>query len=89
MDSVYYVYVLKNPKRDELYYGYTANLRERFAAHQRLPKHAGWELVYYEAYRAERDARDRERKLKQYGAARGQLKRRIARSLSEGPESAG
>ena len=39
-----------------------------------MPKHAGWKLVYYEAYPNEQDARARERMLKQYGAARGHLK---------------
>ena len=84
---MFYVYVLKNPKSAALYYGFTSNLRQRFRAHQEMPKHAGWKLIYYEAYLNERDARDRERMLKQYGAARGHLKQRIARSM--GLESAG
>jgi hypothetical protein len=61
--------------------------RQRFGEHQKMPKHAGWKLVYYEAYLNEQDARDRERMLKQYGAARGHLKQRIA--CSTGLESAG
>lgn len=84
---MFYVYVLKNPKSAALYYGFTSNLRQRFRAHQEIPKHAGWKLIYYEAYLNERDARDRERMLKQYGAARGHLKQRISRSV--GLESAG
>ena len=52
-----------------------------------MRKHAGWKLVYYEAYLNEQDARDRERMLKHYGAARGRLKKRITRST--GLESAG
>ena len=84
---MFYVYVLKNPKTGALYYGFSSNLRQRFAKHQEMRKHAGWELVYYEAYLNEQDARDRERMLKHYGAARGRLKRRIARST--GLESAG
>ena len=84
---MFYVYLLKNPNRAELYYGFSSNLKQRFAAHQEMPKHAGWKLVYYEAYLDEQDARDRERMLKQYGAARGHLKQRIARSI--GLESAG
>ena len=52
-----------------------------------MRKHAGWKLVYYEAYLNEQDARDREQMLKNYGAARGHLKQRIARSM--GLESAG
>ena len=86
---MFYVYVLKNPKGPELYYGFSSNLRQRFAEHQQMPKHVHWELVYYEAYRNEHDARERERMLKHYGAARGHLKQRIARSISDGLESAG
>ena len=89
MEDVFYVYVLKNPKSGALYYGFSSNLRQRFETHQQMLKHAGWKLVYYEAYLDEQDARDRERMFKQYGAARGHLKRRIARSISKGPESAG
>ena len=87
MWDVFYVYVLKNPKNAELYYGFSSNLKQRFEEHQAMSKHAGWRLVYYEAYSNEQDARDRERMLKQYGAARGHLKKRIARSI--GLESAG
>ena len=79
--------MLKNPKTGALYYGFTSNLKQRFAKHQEMPKHAGWNLVYYEAYLNEQDARDHERMLKKYGAARGHLKKRIARST--GLESAG
>ncbi len=89
MEDVFYVYVLKNPKSAALYYGLSSNLKQRFDQHQKMPKHAGWQLVYYEAYLHEQDARDRERMLKDYGAARGHLKKRIARSLSKGLESAG
>ena len=41
-----------------------------------------WELVYYEAYRDESDARERERKLKQRGRSRQILYERIKRSMS-------
>ena len=84
---MFYIYVLKNLKTGSLYYGFTTNLRQRFAAHQKVPKHAGWKLVYYEAYLNEQGAGDRERMLKQYGVARRHLKQRIARST--GLESAG
>lgn len=86
------MYVLKSAESEELYYGYTKDLKARFLAHQKDPKHAGWKLAYYEAYADERDARERERMLKHYGAARGHLKKRITRSLSslvKGLESAG
>ena len=54
-----------------------------------MRKHAGWKLVYYEAYLNEQDARDRdrERMLKHYGASRGHLEKGITRST--GLESAG
>jgi predicted GIY-YIG superfamily endonuclease len=84
---VFYVYVLRNPKTGALYYGFSSNLKQRFAAHQVMSKHVGWKLIYYEAYSNEQDARDRERMLKQYGAATGLLKKRIMRSM--GLESAG
>ncbi len=86
---MHYVYVIQSPKSSELYYGFSSNLRQRIRSHRESKKHAGWNLVYYEAYRDERDARERERKLKQYGAARGHLRSRIARSTSMGLESAG
>jgi len=40
-----------------------------------------WKLIYYEAYVAEKDARKRERKLKDYGQSRTHLKNRIEESL--------
>ena len=86
---MHYVYVLKHPLKPTLYYGCTADLKRRFQEHQQLPRHRGWKLVYYEAYRNEQDARDREQQLKQYGAARGHLKARIKRSMTEELESAG
>jgi predicted GIY-YIG superfamily endonuclease len=53
---VFYVYVLENLKSAELYYGFSGNLKKRFASHQKMSKHAGWKLVYYEAYLNEQDA---------------------------------
>ena len=84
---MFYVYVLKNPKTGALYYGFSSNLKQRFAAHHAMSKHVGWKLIYYEAYLNEQDARDRERMLKQYEAARGHLKNRIMGRM--GLESAG
>src|SRR5213080_3182305 len=64
---MFYVYVLQNENGKTVYYGFTSNLKQRFKKHQEMAKHAGWKLVYYEAYLNEQDARDRERMLKQYG----------------------
>jgi predicted GIY-YIG superfamily endonuclease len=86
---MFYVYVLQSVEGKNVYYGFSSDLRQRFKAHQQMRKHAGWKLIYYEAYLDEQDARDRERMLKKYGATRGHLKQRIRRSLSTGLESAG
>ena len=74
---MYYVYVLKN-NRGELYYGYTNNFDRRVLEHN---KDQNQELIYYEAYKSEQDARRRERKLKDYGQAVKALKSRISQSL--------
>lgn len=76
---MFYVYCLQNQKTKELYYGYTDDSRRRLKEHKRENKY--WELVYYEAYRSEIDARKREQKLKQYGQSRTHLKHRINNSL--------
>ena len=76
---MHYVYILKKQKDGEIYIGCTNNLKRRFREHN-----AGstiWELIYYEAYKARKDAYLRERRLKYYGQALGQLKRRITNSL--------
>jgi putative endonuclease len=86
---MFYVYVLQSPAGKNLYYGFSSNLKQRLAEHQKMPKHAGWKLIYYEAYLNEQDARKRERMLKNYGAARGHLKQRIRRSITARLESAG
>ena len=72
---MYFVYVLRNKANNELYIGYTNNLERRLEEHKRkFPKD---ELLYYEAYRDEKEARDRERKLKYHGSAWRGLKQRI------------
>jgi predicted GIY-YIG superfamily endonuclease len=75
---MYYVYVLRNKKTKTLYYGHTHDLKKRFRDHN---KNGSWELVFYEAYKAEMDARRRERRLKQYAQALAALKIRLKDSL--------
>ncbi|MDP2924432.1 MAG: GIY-YIG nuclease family protein [Candidatus Omnitrophota bacterium] len=62
-----------------MYYGYTNNLERRIAEHNKKQK---WELIYYEAYKSELDARDRERRLKHYAQALTALRGRLKRSLN-------
>lgn len=65
----YYVYVLSSLKFDFIYIGYTDNLKRRFKEHNSKlnisTKHyAPFEIIHYEAYRNEKDAKRREEYLK-------------------------
>ena len=64
---MFYVYVLKGPR--QFYTGSTNNLKRRLAEHQAgkvfSTRNKGpWQLIYYEACVAEKDARLREKYLK-------------------------
>ena len=76
---MFYTYVLIHGRTRRLYIGFSANLKQRVASHQRGDP--DWQLAYYEAYASEANARQRERDLKQYGSAWGHLKKRIQKSL--------
>ena len=87
-DSVtfYYVYVLRSKKDGKWYIGFTADLRKRFHEHNKgesiATKHrAPFELLYYEAYKNEKDARSREKQLKS-GQGKAYLRQRIKRFLT-------
>lgn len=83
---MFYIYILRSQIDFQLYTGSTADLRKRlmehnsgkvFATRFRRPL----DLIYYEAYRSEKDARQREHNLKLRANALSQLKRRIVNSL--------
>jgi putative endonuclease len=83
---MFYVYVLKSLKDNNLYIGSTNNLDRRLKEHNdskvfstksRIP----FEIIYYEAYKSEDDARKREHNLKLRSRAYAQLKKRIEESL--------
>lgn len=85
---MYYFYVLKSKKSDELYFGYTEDLKNRFAQHNsgkvlstRLK--TPLVLVYYEAYHSQSDAKHREYSIKLRGNAYLQLKRRIKNCVAK------
>ena len=77
---MYNVYILKSSKTSELYYGFTNNLKRRITEHN---KRQSQKQVYYEAYKSEIDARNRERKLKHYAQALTVLKTRLEESLKQ------
>ena len=85
---MFYLYVLKSKKDENLYIGSTNNLQRRFREHnagdvESTRPRRPLELIYYEAYSVEEEARNREKQLKLRGHALGQLKRRIWKSLQQ------
>ena len=83
---MYYVYLMLSLKTRELYIGYTNNLDKRIAEHNtnknKSTKNKGkWILVYCEMYKSIEDAKTREYRLKHYGQALNELKKRIDGSL--------
>jgi len=85
---MFYVYILKSQKSNKLYIGLTKNLIKRINEHNKsksywTKRHIPFELVYYEAFRSFKDAKERERKLKYFKKGYYELKKRISHSLSE------
>ncbi len=77
---MYYVYILSN-EGGALYIGYSSDLKRRLGEHIQdkvdTTKRLGCKkLIYYEAFISESIARERERKLKQFGSSyQGLIKR--------------
>ena len=66
---MYYVYVLKSEKDEDMYVGYTADLGERIAIHnagkvKSTQARRPLKLIYYEACLNQKDALRREKYLK-------------------------
>lgn len=81
-----YTYILKSKKDSQLYLGSTTDLKKRFKEHNdgkvfSTKSRKPFELVYYEAYKSESDARKREASLKLRSRAFTQLKKRIIESI--------
>lgn len=61
----FYVYILQSIHHDFIYVGFTENLKLRFKQHNNREElstkaYAPFELIHYEAYRNEKDAKRRE-----------------------------
>lgn len=83
---MYYVYLLRSKKDKKFYIGSTDNLRKRFMLHNTgdvfsTRNRRPFELIYYESYKSEIDARKREHNLKLRANALYQLKCRLIDSL--------
>jgi putative endonuclease len=84
---MFYTYVLQHSVNQDLYIGYTDNIRRRLEEHNRnenksTTRRVGvWRLVYCEVYSSQTDAQEREKKLKQHGSGKRELYKRIKNSL--------
>lgn len=84
---MYYFYVLKN-KNNDLYFGYSEDLKKRILQHnssmvKSTKPNIPYGLIYYEAYHSKNDAIHREQSIKLRGNAYIQLKRRIKNCVAE------
>jgi putative endonuclease len=78
---MFYIYILQSIKDAKLYVGYSSDLKNRIEEHLRgivvsTKNRRPMVLIYYEAYRAEKDARVREIFLKT-GQGREFIKKNI------------
>ena len=83
---MFYVYLLKSKKDGKCYIGSTNDLKRRFKEHNSgklfsTKNRRPLILIYYEAFRSEKDARKREQSLKNYGQGITNLYKRISNSL--------
>ena len=78
---MFYIYCLESKKYDELYFGYTKDLKRRLKEHNQglnfsTKRYIPWKLIYYEACLNENDAKRREGYLKT-STGRRMFRRRI------------
>ena len=83
-----YVYLLKNKISNKTYIGFTKNIETRIEKHldncvKSTKNRGGYELVYYEGYKSEKDARIREKALKSQGRQKEFLLKTVENSLLE------
>ncbi len=80
---MHYIYLLRSQTNvRKLYIGYTNDLERRLAEHNRATnghtaKFKPWEMIYYEAYRTQSLAIEREWQLKRHANTTIQLKKRL------------
>jgi putative endonuclease len=84
---MYYVYILKSEKDNNIYTGFTSNIKLRFEEHKNglvksTKNRRPLKLIYCEVYLSKVDAKKREKYLKSGGKAKNDLKSQIAESLT-------
>jgi putative endonuclease len=70
---MFYVYLIQSLKNNDLYIGFTSDLKRRFSDHskglsQATKPNRPWRLIYYEAYLRKNDTTKREKQLKNHRA---------------------
>lgn len=83
---MYYVYVIKSEVDNNLYIGYTEDLRRRISEHNHgktksIKHRIPFILIYYESFNNKTDARKREIEIKNNSYQKEQLLKRISNSL--------
>jgi len=83
---MFFVYILESEQDGSYYIGSTKNLRRRIYEHNKgksfaTKRKAPFNIIYYEAYVSEKDARHREHNLKLRSRAFAQLKKRLEDTL--------
>ncbi len=83
---MFYVYVIRSKSDGKSYIGSTTDLKRRLKEHndgdvKSTRPRRPLELLYYEAYKVEKDARLREAALKLKGRAYAQLRKRLRNTL--------
>ncbi|MDD5618615.1 MAG: GIY-YIG nuclease family protein [Candidatus Omnitrophica bacterium] len=83
---MYYVYILYSSKSKNFYYGYTEDLKNRFAEHngglsKATASFRPWILVYYSAFQIKKLAKDFERYLKS-GSGKAFAYKRLVNSVA-------
>lgn len=84
---MFFVYTIKSRQNATMYTGYTSDLKRRIKEHnngENVSTRANmpWELVYYEAYKSQSDAKHREKQLKRFAQAHKALQQRIKNSIA-------
>lgn len=91
LGSMYYCYILRFIKNGKFYCGFTSNLKKMIADHRSgnsdfTSRNGDFVLIFYEAYKSEKDAREVERYFKTgHGreVLRGKLKNYLSVSLTD------
>ena len=78
---MFYTYILQSNKNQELYIGYTSDLKKRLKEHNQglnfsTKRYIPWDIIYYEACKEMSDAKRREEYLKTTQGSR-LIRRRI------------